>query len=122
MIQPRFIEPNPRIDAVRSSLAIAYGPLVYCLDQVDQPAGVNLLDVRLDPTTPPKADWQEELLEGVVVIEMQGAVLDMSDWGETLYRPMTTKSLAQQPVKLSAVPYYAWANRGPGQMRVWIPR
>jgi hypothetical protein len=46
----------------------------------------------------------------------------MSSWARELYRAMAAESLAQQEVKLMAVPYYAWANRGPGTMRVWIPR
>ena len=39
---PRFIQPNPRVDAIRGSLAIAFGPLIYCFEGVDQLAGVNL--------------------------------------------------------------------------------
>ena len=120
-LQPRLTEPNPRIDSVRGSLAIEYGPLVYCLEEADQPAGVNLLDVRLDPATPLRAEWREDLLGGVVVIEAQGAVVDMSSWQDTLYRARTADDLPQQALKLTAVPYYAWANRGPGSMRVWLP-
>jgi hypothetical protein len=120
-LQPRLVEPNPRIDAVRGSLAIERGPLVYCLEEADQPAGVNLLDVRLDPNTPLQAGWREDLLGGVVVVEAQGTVVDMSSWQDTLYRSLTTEGLSQQSVNLTAVPYYAWANRGPGSMRVWIP-
>ena len=120
-LQPRLVEPNPRIDAVRGSLAIERGPLVYCLEEVDQPVGVNLLDVRLDPGPSLQAEWREDQLGGVVVIEAQGTVVDMSRWQDTLYRSLTAEELPQQPVKLTAVPYYAWANRGPGAMRVWIP-
>ena len=122
LLQPRLTEPNPRIDAVRGSLALERGPLVYCLEAVDQPAEVNVLDVRIDPSLPLQANWREEMLGGVVVIEAQGAVVDMSQWDDGLYRSMTTESLPQQDVKLTAVPYYAWANRGPGAMRVWLPR
>ena len=121
-LQPRIIEPHPRIDALRGSVAIERGPLVYCLEEVDQPAEANLLDVCIAPETPLQARWREDLLGGVVVIEAQGAVADMSSWARELYRAMAAESLAQQEVKLMAVPYYAWANRGPGTMRVWIPR
>jgi len=51
LLQPRFTEANPRVDAIRGSLAIERGPLVYCLEAADQPAGVDLLDVRIDPET-----------------------------------------------------------------------
>jgi len=120
-LQPRITEPNPRIDAVRGSVAIERGPLVYCLEEVDQPAGVNLFDVRIAPEVPLQARWREELLGGVMAIEAQGSVTDMSSWEDRLYRSMTTERPAQQDLKLTAIPYYAWANRGPGTMRVWIP-
>jgi len=121
-IVPRLTQPNPRIDATRGSLAIERGPLVYCLEEADQALGLNLLDVRIDPEAPLRATWREDLLGGVIAVEAQGAVVDMSAWQDRLYRPMRSESLPQQAVKLTAVPYYAWANRGPGAMRVWIPR
>ncbi len=122
LLQPRFIEPNPRVDATRSSVAIERGPLVYCLEEEDQPTGVNLWDVQVDPAAPLKTMRREDLLDGVVVIEAQGKATDMSRWEDTLYRTLTTENQSPQPVKLTAVPYYAWANRASGAMRVWIPR
>jgi DUF1680 family protein len=122
LLQPRITEPNPRIDATRNSIAIERGPLVYCLEQVDQPASVNLWDVQVDPTAPLKTMRREDLLDGVVVIEAQGMATDMSSWEDTLYRTLTAENQPPQSVKLMAVPYYAWANRGSGAMRVWIPR
>jgi DUF1680 family protein len=120
--QPRFIEPNPRVDAIRNSLAVAMGPLVYCLEGADQPSGVNLLDVRIDAKKPLQAIWQEDLLNGIMKVEAQGAIVDMSNWGDTLYRSLNADQLAHKELELTAIPYYAWANRGPEKMRVWIPR
>ena len=119
---PRLTEPHPRVDAIRGSLAIERGPLVYCLENADQEPGLDLLDVRIAPNARMQAEWQEGLLGGVVVIETQGALADVSKWRDQLYRPVAAKSLPQREVPLKAVPYYAWANRGPGTMRVWIPR
>ena len=119
---PRLTEPHPRVDAIRGSLAIERGPLVYCLENADQEPGLDLLDVRIAPNARMQAEWQEGLLGGVVVIETQGALADVSKWRDQLYRPVAAKRLLQREVPLKAVPYYAWANRGPGTMRVWIPR
>lgn len=119
---PRLTQPNPRIDAIRGSLAIERGPLVYCLEEADQTPGLNLLDVRIDPEAPLQASWHEDLLGGVIAVEAEGAVVDVSAWGDQLYRPMAAEELLQHAVRFTAVPYYAWANRGPGMMRVWIPR
>jgi DUF1680 family protein len=55
-------------------------------------------------------------------VEIEGQVVEMDDWEDQLYRPATWERLPARGVALTAVPYYAWANRGPGAMRVWIPR
>ncbi len=120
-LEPRLIQPNPRVDAVRGSMALAYGPLVYCLEAGDQPAGVSLADLRLDPSAPLQAAFRADLLGGVVEIKAHGWVEDMSSWKGTLYRPLPAGSPALESVELTAIPYHTWANRGPDQMRVWIP-
>jgi DUF1680 family protein len=119
---PRLTEPNPRVDAIRGSLAIERGPLVYCLEEVDQEPNLNLLDVRIVPEALLRATRCEDLLGGVVVVEARGAVVDVDAWQDRLYRPAPVENSLQREVVLTAVPYYAWANRGPGAMRVWIPR
>jgi len=119
---PRLTAPNPRVDALRGGLAIERGPLVYCLEQIDQEPNLNLLDVRIAPEAPLHATRRDDLLGGVVAIEAPGAVADIGAWQDELYRPALMEDLPQREVTLTAVPYYAWANRGPGPMRVWIPR
>ena len=119
---PRLTAPNPRIDAIRGSLAIERGPLVYCFEQVDQEPNLNLLDVRIAPEASLQATRREDLLGSVVAIEAPGAVVDIGAWQDELYRPAPTEDLPHREVTLTAVPYYAWANRGPGAMRVWIPQ
>lgn len=124
-LHPRLTRPNPRVDALRGSLAIERGPLVYCLEAVDQPQDAGLPDVRLDASAPLRASWQPDLLGGVVTVAAQGYAEDMSAWEGRLYRPAAEASplppVAARPLELLAVPYYAWANRGSGPMRVWIP-
>ena len=118
---PRLIEAHPRSDAARGSVAIERGPLVYCLEDCDQPPSVNIMDVQIDETAPLQAAWHGDLLGGVMVVEAQGYAVDVAAWQERLYRPADEGVPSRQPARLVAVPYYAWANRGPGAMRVWIP-
>ncbi len=118
---PLLIEAHPRVDATRDCVAIQRGPLIYCLEEGDQP-GVDLLDVALDVAAPLRAIPRPDLLGGVVSIEAQGKVLDLVPWKEQLYRSFVRSIPSYREVILTAVPYYAWANRGPGAMRVWIPR
>jgi hypothetical protein len=118
---PAFVEAHPRVDAIRGNLCIQRGPMVYCLEQVDQP-DLDLLDVRVSPDAPMQAQRREDLLGGVVVVEVQGMVTEPGEWDDSLYLPAAERKMAHRAATLTAVPYYAWANREIGTMRVWIPR
>lgn len=99
---PRLTRPDERIDAVRGAVAIERGPLVYCLEQADQPADLPVGDVRLGPGELHE-QWRPDLLGGITTITATGRAAG-----------------ADASRVLTAVPYFAWANRGPGPMRVWI--
>ncbi|NLF03195.1 MAG: glycoside hydrolase family 127 protein, partial [Anaerolineales bacterium] len=117
---PVFIEPNPRVDAIRDSLCIQRGPVLYCLEQVDQPE-LDLLDVRVASDALMSAEWRDDLLDGVVTVQLPAYGLEMGDWEDQLYLPADKRPQPAHRVLLTAVPYYAWANREPGAMRMWIP-
>ena len=122
---PRLTEPHPRSDSTRGCVAIERGPIVYCLEQRDQEPSVNdvFMDVQLDETSPLQTAWRGDLLGGVMVVEAVGHVVDVDTWQDRLYRPAREqKDSLRRPVRLMAVPYHVWANRGPGAMRVWTPR
>ena len=122
-MEPTLLAAHPRVDPTRGSVAILRGPLVYCLEEPDQPADVDLMDVAIDTDAPLTATWQPDLLEGVVTIAAHGAPVDVSAWDDALYRDWdTVLETHGAPVTLTAIPYYAWANREMGKMRVWIPR
>jgi hypothetical protein len=122
-LEPHFIEPHPRVDAVRNSVAIQRGPLVYCLEQVDCQG--NLMDIQIDSNASLQSSAEETLLpEPFVAVETSGAIADFDDWQDNLYRPLHNNDQFNPgvPVPLKLIPYYAWANRGATSMRVWIPR
>jgi uncharacterized protein len=117
---PRLTEAHPSIESTRGCVAIECGPLVYCLEQADQQGPVY--DLELDPAAPLSASWQPDLLDGVSVVQGSGFQVDRSAWEGALYRPLGSGAApSKQPVALTAIPAYAWANRGPGAMRIWIP-
>lgn len=123
-MEPRLTRPNPRVDAIRGCVAIERGPLVYCLEEVDQEPGASLLDLRIAPDAGAQSCWRADLLGGVMVIQAPGCALDLSDWDGALYRTSARRDEAAgswRRLNLTAVPYYAWANRGAAAMRVWIP-
>ncbi|HSV86688.1 MAG TPA: beta-L-arabinofuranosidase domain-containing protein [Levilinea sp.] len=120
-MKPELIQSNPRVDATRSCLAIRRGPLVYCLEQHDQEGSLSLLDMTIDPHAPLVERW-DEMLGGLMVIEAAGYCVDVVPWGNQLYQPILSASNASEKrIRLAALPYYAWGNRGLSGMRVWIP-
>jgi hypothetical protein len=117
-----LIEPHPAIESTRGSVAIERGPLVYCLEQADH-GDTPIAELEIDPTAALASRWDPELLEGVVVLRAAGFRVDTSSWDGRLYRPFRSEAPpAPQRVELTAIPYFAWANRKPGAMRVWVPR
>jgi DUF1680 family protein len=118
---PRLMEAHPYIESTRGCLAIERGPLVYCLEQADQ-ASASVPNLEIDPSAKLEAEFRGELLDGVTVVRGAGFAVDTAGWSDRLYRPFGTASEAtRRPVELTAIPYFAWANREVGPMRVWIP-
>jgi len=117
-----LIEPHPAIESTRGCVAIERGPLVYCLEQADQ-GDAPVAELEIDATATPAARWDPKLLEGIVTVRAPGFQVDTSSWRGRLYRPVGADPAPRwRRLELTTIPYYAWANRGPGAMRVWIPR
>ena len=118
----RLIEPHPAIESTRGCVAIDRGPLVYCLEEADQ-GGHPVAELEIDATGGLTSRWDPALLEGVTTVRAPGFRVDASSWQGKLYRPVDSAAPPpRRAVELTAIPYYAWANRGPGAMRVWVPR
>jgi hypothetical protein len=121
-MEPRLIEAHPWIESTRGCVAIERGPLVYCLEQADHPDTL-IADLEIDTASPLESSWVSGRLEGITVVRGSGWAVDTASWKDRLYRPIGRgSSAARRRTALTAIPYYAWANRGPGAMRVWIPR
>jgi DUF1680 family protein len=121
-MQPEAMLAHPRIDPARGSIALRRGPLIYCLEDVDQPPGVGVEDVAVSRDAEMTTDWHPELLNGITTLHLEGVHSPPVAWGENLYLPLDDVAPAMgERVQLTAIPYYAWANRGANAMRVWIP-
>jgi len=109
-----YANPNVQMDVGRVSLR--RGPLVYCVEEVDNGGPVQRLklprNVELQSTT------RSDLFDGVVTITASAKAIGDSDWTNTLYR---TEPPKEKDATLTAIPYYLWANRGVGSMLVWVP-
>lgn len=106
---------NPNVKADAGLLALQRGPIVYCLEGADQAADLASLYLPRDAAL--RAEKRPDLLGGVVALEGEARVAPELDWDRTLYRAVPKS----KPVPIRAIPYYAWDNRAPGPMKVWLP-
>ncbi len=102
---------NAHMRNTAGKVALQRGPVVYCLEEVDN--GTNLPALSL-PKTADITAVQQKRASGIMVLQAQGLRMDST---EALY---TTTPHQQQPVSLTFVPYYSWNNRGDGEMLVWL--
>ena len=109
------IAANPTVGVDRGLLALQRGPIVYCVEQCDQAEPLATLAMPVDAVL--QAEPDAKLFGGVMVLKGFGQVLATPDWQQRLYGPIT----ATKRVPVKAIPYYAWDNRAPGAMRVWLP-
>ncbi|MGQ0603407.1 MAG: hypothetical protein ACT4QE_17130 [Anaerolineales bacterium] len=110
---------NPAVRQLQGRLALQRGPIVYCLEGADH-GGIALDRLSLDPAAVSSfvAEHRPDLLNGVTVLRGRGAIIDAAGWQGALYR--RDNRPGRQPIEITAVPYYAWDNREPGEMRVWL--
>jgi uncharacterized protein len=105
-LTPRLTSPDSRVDAARGTAAIERGPLVYCLEQADQPEGADLLDLALLPG---------ELREAAATLPGVGSTIVITASAAASAAP------AGDQVTATAIPYFQWDNRDGRSMRVWVP-
>ncbi|HXY14428.1 MAG TPA: beta-L-arabinofuranosidase domain-containing protein [Terriglobales bacterium] len=119
----QVIEANPRVADDSGRVAIQRGPLIYCLEEIDQPSGVSLSDVAVDAGRRLSEQFQPEfrrdLLGGTVVLHHTGSVYERGASERGLYFRYAGASPKMRRVPLTFIPYYAWANRQATFMQVW---
>jgi len=96
----RRVYAHPNIEADRGRVALMRGPLIYCLEEVDNQADV--LDLVLPSDIEFSTEYKDELLGGLVVLHGRSPGAGVS------------------PTEITAIPYYAWNNRSVGKMAVWL--
>lgn len=115
-VPPRFVRANPQVREDAGKTALMKGPLVYCLEEVDN--GKNLPSIFINTDQKPAELYEEELLGGVTSIALKGKRLTEDGWQDgALYAERENHF---EEVELKAVPYHCWNNRKPGEMLVWI--
>lgn len=115
-LETQLIEAHPKIRADAGKAAIQRGPLVYCVEEADN--GVPLAALSIAESANLTERKAPNLLGGCIVVEGDALASDGSAWPEDQpYQPIRKPRI---PVRFTAIPYYLWGNREPGEMSVWL--
>lgn len=102
---------NEKVINNKGKIALQFGPLIYCLESPDNFGATS--NVIVPETSTFTTQFQPALLKGVMTLQGNGIAV-MVD------KEKNSVQTKAQPV--TAIPYYAWAHRGKGEMTVWIPQ
>lgn len=108
-MKPRIVKANGKVEADRGRVAVERGPLVYCAEWPDNDFNVHNILLNQHPAF--QVEERPDLLYGIHEITTDAQALSYDAAGK----------LAVRDVKLTLIPYYAWAHRGEGDMEVWLP-
>ena len=106
----RRIAANNLVGADRGRVALERGPIVYAVEGIDSPTH-KVRNLLLPPDAKVTAEFRPDLLNGVEVLQAGAVSLAYDAHGKVV----------RTAVRFTAIPYYAWANRGRDEMLVWIP-
>lgn len=107
-MRPRLVKANEKVEADAGKLAVEMGPVVYCAESPDNP--VNFKRILLNENCAFDVKFEPELLGGINTISCDAQSFSRTEKG----------GLKFKDIKLKFIPYYAWAHRGKGLMKVWI--
>lgn len=111
---PTFVRANPQVRADCGRVALIKGPLVYCLEEIDNGKNLEALYVCADVEI---QEEKSELFGGCILLNIKGKRIEQTGWSDELYGEHLVK---HRDTVLKAVPYAYWNNRGRGEMSVWI--
>jgi hypothetical protein len=117
-VKARLIEAHPLLEETRNQVAIRRGPVIYCLESFDIPEQQKLSDVII-PADIQLIPEKYEVTGSTYYLLCGDALLrNTENWNNQLYREVSNEQL--QTIELRFLPYYAWGNRGKGDMSVWF--
>jgi hypothetical protein len=121
-MDPRTTVPDPRIDAIRGTIALERGPLVYAVEDADLPAGSSV--EGLEVAESPRLEVVSETAPGIGetrTLALQASLRQDDEPGGWPYGSSPDRKPPILKAEIRAVPYFAWGNRAGLGMRVWLP-
>lgn len=110
-MEVRRVVANEKVKDDQGKVALQRGPLMYCAEWVDNNGRAANILLPADATF--QASFRPDLLNGVEVLQSEVPVITVNEKAQTVSTNRST---------FTAIPYYAWANRGKGEMMVWFPQ
>ena len=110
----KFVYANPQVRADSGKAAIVRGPLVYCLEEIDNSQNLSAIFVDTDV---PLREEKSDLFGGTITVKTKGKKIVESSVSDSLYSGQKPQL---EDVELTAIPYPYWNNRGEGEMLVWM--
>lgn len=107
----RIIEANEKVKENRGKVSIQRGPIIYAAEWPDNPEG-EVLNLVFDKNSKLTAEFKPDLLNGIPVIKGEAS---------RAKKTLEDEVVVSEKQELTLIPYHTWANRGPGEMRVWLP-
>ncbi|CAA9577458.1 MAG: GH127 / GH146 [uncultured Thermomicrobiales bacterium] len=117
----RRLVAHPKVTDDNGRVALGRGPLVYCVEAIDN-AGRDVRNAILPADGAITEQWEPDLLGGVVTLSVPALFAGRDkNWDGGLYRAADEVTGGEdEQVDLTAIPYFAWANREAGPMGVWL--
>ncbi|PTY01871.1 hypothetical protein DB346_10460 [Verrucomicrobia bacterium LW23] len=119
----RYLASNPKITSNNGLVALQRGPFVYCVEDADyaNPAEESVLNLSLDVDSGLEARHEPTMLGGVTLLESPSGAVFRTASLPTGPTPYVALQRTIRRCAFTAVPYFAWDNRRPGAMKVWLP-
>lgn len=108
-MQIRKVVTHEKVKEDRNRIALERGPIVYCLEGADHPDR-QVRNLVFDPSSALETEFREELLGGVQVLTGKASKIVLNKEGKK----------EKSEIDITAIPYYAWCNRGSNEMTVWL--
>ncbi|MFN7934658.1 MAG: glycoside hydrolase family 127 protein [Bryobacteraceae bacterium] len=120
-MRERLTVSNSRVRENLGKVAVERGPLVYCMEGLDQPSGASLFDWELEGRGKFTSEWKAEMLGGVTVLRHPAMRPAVASSDSPLYRDLPTAPTKAVTGTVTLIPYYTFHNRDITPMQVWIP-
>ncbi len=115
----RLMQAHPKAEQLRNQVAVMRGPMLYCLESKDLADECDLDNVYIPDDLQLDGQAVDDLPFGIVTLTGKALYREEPSWTGDLYRKVERHPMKPLPIRM--IPYFAWANRGPSSMSVWLP-